>query len=41
MPFESAKPVITARWRQQQQERAVKDYFQKMRTEANIKIIRK
>jgi hypothetical protein len=41
MPFESAKATIAARWRQQQQERAVKDYFQKMRTEANIKIIRK
>jgi hypothetical protein len=41
MPFESAKGAVAARWRQQQQNQAVKDYFQKMRTEANIKIIRK
>jgi parvulin-like peptidyl-prolyl isomerase len=41
MPFESAKSAIAARWRQQQQTKALKDYFQKMKTEANIQIIRK
>ena len=40
MPFEAAKGAVAARWRQQQQTQAVKDYFQKMRTEANIKILR-
>ena len=41
MPFDAAKGAVAARWRQQQQNQAVKDYFRKMRTEANIKIIRK
>ena len=41
MPFESARGAVAARWRQQQQNKAVKDYFQKMKTEANIQIIRK
>jgi len=40
MPFEAAKGAVAARWKQQQQEQAVKDYFRKMRTEANIKILR-
>ena len=41
MSFEDAKGAVAARWKQQQQNQAVKDYFRKMRTEANIKIIRK
>jgi len=41
MPFEAARGAVAARWRQQQQNKAVKDYFQKMKTEANIQIIRK
>jgi parvulin-like peptidyl-prolyl isomerase len=41
MPFESARGAVAARWRQQQQNKALKDYFQKMKTEANIQIIRK
>ncbi|MCF6206020.1 MAG: peptidyl-prolyl cis-trans isomerase [Sulfurovum sp.] len=41
MPFENAKGAVAARWRQQQQGKAVKDYFQKMKTEADIKYLRK
>jgi len=41
MPFEAAKGAVAARWRQQQQGKALKDYFQKMKTSANIQIIRK
>jgi hypothetical protein len=41
MSFDAAKNAVAARWHQQQQEEALKDYFQKMKTEANIKIIRK
>ncbi len=41
MPFESSKSMVTAKWRQQQQAQALKDYFQKMKTNANIKVIRK
>ena len=41
MPFEAARGAVASRWRQEQQNKAVKDYFQKMKTEANIQIIRK
>ncbi len=41
MPFEEAKGAVAARWRQQQQEKALADYFKKMKTEANIRILRK
>jgi len=41
MPFESARSAVTALWRQQQQEQALRDYFEKMKTEANIQIIRR
>ncbi len=41
MPFEAAKGAVAARWRQQQQENAIKDYFKKMKTEADIRILRK
>jgi len=40
MPFDAAKSAVAARWRQQQQESAIKDYFKKMKTEANIRILR-
>ena len=40
MPFEAAKGAVASRWRQQQQGKAVKDYFKKMRTEANIQYLR-
>jgi parvulin-like peptidyl-prolyl isomerase len=41
MPFENARGAVGARWRQMQQGEAIKDYFKKMKTEANIQIIRK
>jgi parvulin-like peptidyl-prolyl isomerase len=41
MPFGEAKNMVAARWQQQQQEKALKDYFKKMKTEANIRILRK
>jgi parvulin-like peptidyl-prolyl isomerase len=41
MPFEEAKGAVAAKWRQQQQAKAVKDYFKKMKTEANIQYLRK
>ncbi len=40
MPFETAKGAVASRWRQQQQSKALKDYFKKMRTEANIQYLR-
>ena len=41
MPFESSKGAVAARWKQQQQGKALKDYFEKMKTNANIQVIRK
>lgn len=40
MPFEAAKNMVEAKWRQQQQGQALKDYFEKLRTRANIEILR-
>jgi len=40
MPFDAARNAVAARWRQQQQGQALKDYFRKMKTEANIQYIR-
>jgi len=39
--FENAKPAVTAYWKQEQQGKALKDYFKKMRTRADIQILRK
>jgi len=41
LPFEEARNAVAGRWRQEQQNKALKDYFSKMKTEANIKVIRK
>jgi parvulin-like peptidyl-prolyl isomerase len=41
MPFDAARGAVAARWRQQQQGKALKDYFKKMKTEANIQYLRK
>jgi parvulin-like peptidyl-prolyl isomerase len=41
MPFDAARGAVAARWRQMQQGQALKDYFKKMKTEANIQYIRK
>jgi hypothetical protein len=40
MPFDAAKGAVGARWRQEQQAKAVKDYFEKRKTNADIQIIR-
>lgn len=40
MPFESAKGAVSARWRQQQQSKAVKDYFEKLKTNVDIQRLR-
>ncbi len=40
MPFEAAKPAVAATWKQQQQGSALRDYFKKLRTKADIEIIR-
>ncbi len=41
MSFEEAKNAVAGRWRQEQQAQALKDYFSKMKTQADIKILRK
>lgn len=40
MPFEAAKGAVEAKWRQAQQGQALKDYFEKLRTRADIQILR-
>ncbi len=40
MPFEAAKGAVAAKWRQQQQGKALKDYFEKIKTSADIQILR-
>lgn len=40
MPFEVAQNAVANRWRQTQQNRALKDYFKKLRTRANIQKLR-
>ena len=41
MDFESAKPMLTGLWKQEQQGKALKDYFSKMKRRADIEYIRK
>lgn len=40
MPFEAARGAVTAKWRQQQQGQALKDYFEKIKTNADIQVLR-
>ncbi len=40
MPFEAAKPAVLRSWKQQQQSKALKDYFEKLKTNADIQILR-
>lgn len=40
MPFEAAKGAVAAKWKQQQQSKALKDYFEKIKTDADIQILR-
>ena len=41
MPFEVASTAVAARWRQQQQAKALKDYFEKLKTNVHVQYIRK
>lgn len=41
MPFEAAKGAVTGRWRQAQQTKAIKDYFEKLKTNCDVQYIRK
>jgi parvulin-like peptidyl-prolyl isomerase len=40
LSFEDAKGAVAGRWRQKQQGKALKDYFEKMKTNADIRVIR-
>ena len=40
MPFETASGAVAARWKQQQQGKALKDYFEKLKTNADVQYIR-
>jgi peptidyl-prolyl cis-trans isomerase SurA len=40
MPFEAAQGAVAAKWRQQQQSKALKDYFEKIKTNADIQVLR-
>ena len=41
MPFSAAQGAVTARWKQQQQNKALKDYFEKLKTNCDVQYIRK
>jgi parvulin-like peptidyl-prolyl isomerase len=40
MPYEAAQGAVAAKWKQEQQGKALKDYFEKLRTRADIQILR-
>ncbi len=40
MSFEASKGAVAGRWKQQQQSKALKDYFEKLKTNADIQILR-
>jgi len=40
MPYEVAQGAVAAKWKQQQQSKALKDYFEKLKTNADIQYIR-
>jgi parvulin-like peptidyl-prolyl isomerase len=40
MPFETARGAVTSRWKQEQQGKALKDYFEKLKTNADVQILR-
>lgn len=40
LPFDAARPAIVSAWKQQQQGKVLKDYFKKLRTRADIQILR-
>jgi len=40
MTFDAAQGAVAAKWKQQQQGKALKDYFEKIKTDADIQILR-
>jgi parvulin-like peptidyl-prolyl isomerase len=40
LPFEAAQGTVAAKWRQDQQGKALKDYFEKLRTSADVQVLR-
>jgi parvulin-like peptidyl-prolyl isomerase len=40
MSYEAAKGAVAAKWKQQQQNKALKDYFEKLKTNADVQYIR-
>ena len=40
MPFDSSREVVAARWKQEQQNKALKDYFEKLKTNADVQYLR-
>ncbi len=40
MPYEASKGAIAGRWKQKQQSKALKDYFEKLKTNADVQYIR-
>ena len=40
MSYDEAKGAVAGKWRQQQQGKALKDYFEKLKTNADVQVIR-
>ena len=40
MSYDDAKSVVAGKWRQEQQGKALKDYFEKLKTNADVQVIR-
>jgi len=40
MPYEASKGAVAAQWKQKQQSKSLKDYFEKLKTNADIQYIR-
>ena len=41
MPYEASRSSVEARWKQGQKSKALHDYFEKVKTQADIQILRK
>jgi len=40
MSYEAARGAVAAKWKQQQQSKALKDYFEKLKTNCNVEMVR-
>ena len=40
MPYEAARGAVAAKWKQQQQNKALKDYFEKLKTNCDVQMLR-